>query len=187
MPTSSKYRGVVRFDGFEPDLASGQLRRDGISLRLQPQPTKVLVELVGRAGEVVSRKELADQVWGSETFVDFEQGLNFAIRQIHTALGDDADQPRFLETLPKRGYRFIRPVEEATPQSEPVPEKPAPSSFRWAPSSRGVCAVECDGVSLVETRTSDGSASHHSSGSASIRRLEPSSLNNILLTDSPKN
>jgi DNA-binding winged helix-turn-helix (wHTH) protein len=132
VPTSSKYRGVVCFDGFELDLASGQLRRDGISLRLQPQPTKVLVELVGRAGEVVSRKELADQVWGSETFVDFEQGLNFAIRQIRTALGDDADQPRFLETLPKRGYRFIRPVEEATPQSEPLPEKPAPSSFRWA-------------------------------------------------------
>jgi DNA-binding response OmpR family regulator len=84
VPTSSKYRGVVRFDGFELDLASGHLRRDGISLRLQPQPTKVLVELVGRAGEVVSRKELADQVWGSETFVDFEQGLNFAIRQIRT-------------------------------------------------------------------------------------------------------
>ena len=70
----------------------------------------MLVVLVSRPGEVVSREELAEKVWGSETFVDFERGLNFAVRQIRVTLGDDADQPRFLETLPKRGYRFVAPV-----------------------------------------------------------------------------
>jgi TolB-like protein/DNA-binding winged helix-turn-helix (wHTH) protein len=89
------------------------LRRDGIPVKLQPQPAKVLVLLVQQAGEVVTRAEIAEQVWGSETFVDFEHGLNFAIRQIRAALDDDAEQPRFLETLPKRGYRFIASVDGA--------------------------------------------------------------------------
>ena len=115
----------MRFSSFEVNLASGELRRDGTLIKLQPQPAKVLAFLVSRAGEVVSRAELAEQVWGSQTFVDFEQGLNFAIRQICTVLGDDADQPRFLETLPKRGYRFIAPVEEEiTPTAQPT-------SRRW--------------------------------------------------------
>lgn len=83
-------------------------------MKLQPQPAKVLVLLVARPGEVISRDELVKEVWGSETFVDFEQGLNFAIRQIRAALGDDADHPRFLETVPKRGYRFIAPLESVS-------------------------------------------------------------------------
>lgn len=102
----------MRFGSFELDLGSGELRREGTLLRLQPQPAKVLVLLVSRPGDVITRSQLAEQVWGSQTFVDFEQGLNFAIRQIRTVLGDDADQPRFLETLPRRGYRFIAPVQE---------------------------------------------------------------------------
>lgn len=122
----SNLRGVVRFGRFEVNLSSGELRGDGTTLKLQPQPAKVLALLVSRAGEVVSRAELAEEVWGSQTFVDFEQGLNFAIRQIRTVLGDDADQPRFLETLPKRGYRFIAPVEEET-----TPVAAAPTSRRW--------------------------------------------------------
>ena len=109
-PSSS---APVRFGKFELDLRTGELRLDGASLELQAQPAKVLMLLVSRAGEVVTRQELARQVWGSETFVDFEQGLNFAIRQIRSALGDDADQPRFLETLPKRGYRFVALVNGA--------------------------------------------------------------------------
>jgi TolB-like protein/DNA-binding winged helix-turn-helix (wHTH) protein/tetratricopeptide (TPR) repeat protein len=117
----------VRFSNFELDLESGELRREGTALKLQPQPAKVLVMLVSHAGEVITRNQIAEQVWGSETFVDFEQGLNFAIRQIRTVLGDGADQPHFLETLPRRGYRFIAPVErvvregaaEPTPQGKP--------------------------------------------------------------------
>src|SRR5712691_2604832 len=102
----------VRFADFEFDCRNGDLRRDGTSLKLQPQPAKVLAVLIRRAGEVVTRQELAEEVWGSETFVDFEQGVNYAIRQIRSALEDDADQPRFLETLPKRGYRFIAQVDD---------------------------------------------------------------------------
>jgi len=109
LPTSSESR-IARFASFELNLGNGELRRDGVPLKLQPQPAKVLVVLVSRPGEVISREELAEKVWGSETFVDFERGLNFAVRQIRATLGDDADQPRFLETLPKRGYRFVAPV-----------------------------------------------------------------------------
>jgi len=106
LAASSQAREVASFHGFQLDLSS----RDGVPVKLQPQPAKVLVLLTAQAGKIVTRAELAEQVWGSETFVDFEHGLNYAIRQIRTALEDDAEQPRFLETIPKRGYRFIAPV-----------------------------------------------------------------------------
>jgi len=124
--SSTNLHGIARFGSFELDLGSGELRRDGVTLKLQPQPAKVLALLVSRSGEVVTRNELAEQVWGSETFVDFERGLNFAIRQIRSTLGDDADQPSFIETLPKRGYRFIAPLIEAAPEtslSVPAPRR----------------------------------------------------------------
>jgi DNA-binding winged helix-turn-helix (wHTH) protein/TolB-like protein len=79
-------------------------------VRLEPQPSRVLAVLVERAGDVVTRAELRQRVWGGETFVDFEHGLNYCIAQIRTALGDSASGPRFIETLPRRGYRFIAPV-----------------------------------------------------------------------------
>ncbi len=111
--TQSASPDLVRFKEYELDLRTGELRRDGDIVKLRPQPSKVLILLVSRAGQIVTRQEIANEVWGSETFVDFEQGLNFAIRQIRTALGDDADHPRFLETLPKRGYRFAAPISNA--------------------------------------------------------------------------
>jgi TolB-like protein/DNA-binding winged helix-turn-helix (wHTH) protein/tetratricopeptide (TPR) repeat protein len=126
--TQSSFSPVVRFADFELDLRTGELRRDGTSLRLQPQPAKVLVLLVSRAGEIVTRQDLARGVWGSETFVDFEGGLNFAIRQIRSALEDDAEHPRFLETLPKRGYRFTAPVSATPALSEIEKPPPAPAS-----------------------------------------------------------
>lgn len=129
MATLSNSKEVASFGGFQLDLRSGELRRDGILVKLQPQPAKVLVLLVNRAGEIVSRSEVAEQVWGSETFVDFEHGLNFAIRQIRSALGDDAEQPRFLETLPKRGYRFIAPLDESKDKvALELPETPSPGA-----------------------------------------------------------
>jgi len=100
----------IRFGEYVVDLRTGELRRNGAALKLQPQPAKVLSILVGRPGEIVTRQELADQVWGSDTYVDFEHGLNFAIRQIRSVLEDDPEHPRFLETIPKRGYRFIGPL-----------------------------------------------------------------------------
>ena len=110
VPVVTRAEGGVHFARFELDLGSGELRTNGISVRLQPQPAKILALLVRRRGETVTRDEIIQEVWGSDTFVDYEQGLNFAIRQIRNALGDDAERPRYVETVPKRGYRFVAPV-----------------------------------------------------------------------------
>lgn len=137
----------VRFADFEFDCRNGELRRNGTSLRLQPQPAKVLAVLIRRAGEVVTRQELAEDVWGSETFVDFEQGLNYAVRQIRSALRDDAEQPRYLETLPKRGYRFIATVAPQVVESQREPPFPAAVSDlqqrqgRWYSSVAGLTTL----------------------------------------------
>ena len=128
MVTASNFSGAVRFGDFHLDLRTGELSRDHILIKLQPQPAKILVLLVSRAGETVSRQELAEQVWGAETFVDFEQGLNFAIRQIRAALKDDRDHPQFLQTVPRRGYRFVAPVEIASePDAEEKGLPPGPN------------------------------------------------------------
>lgn len=121
MVTASKSPGRVHFGAFELDCLNAELRRDGSLLKLQPQPTRVLVFLVSHAGEIVTRQQLAKEVWGTETFVDFEQGLNFAIRQIRSVLQDDAEHPKFLETLPKRGYRFKAEVLGAPDVESPIP------------------------------------------------------------------
>ena len=104
----------VRFEfhNFELNIRSGELRRDGRVVKLQLQPFKVLALLVSRAGQVVTRGEICRRVWGGETFVDYEQGLNYCIRQIRTALGE-GDGKIYLETLPRRGYRFLAPVQES--------------------------------------------------------------------------
>src|SRR5215831_18803934 len=101
---------VLRFDEFEMDSAAGELRRACDRVRLPPQPFRVLELLVRRGGEVVPRGTIREQIW-CDSFVDFEQGLNFCIRQIREALGDNAEAPRYIETLPRRGYRFLLPVE----------------------------------------------------------------------------
>jgi DNA-binding winged helix-turn-helix (wHTH) protein/Tol biopolymer transport system component len=97
----------VRFGVFELDIANGELRKQGKPVRLQPQPSKVLAALAARPGELVTRQELRHEIWDGTTFVDFEQGLNFCIRQIRLVLGDDPEKPQFIETIPRRGYRFI--------------------------------------------------------------------------------
>ncbi len=103
---------LQHFGAFEADLATGELRRNGRTVRLQPQPFRVLALLLERQGELVTREEIRQKVWEDQgTSVDFEHGLNFAIKKIREALGDDADRPRYIETLPKRGYRFIAPLE----------------------------------------------------------------------------
>src|SRR4029078_387628 len=101
---------VLRFAAFELHPAAGELRQRGEVLKLAPQPFKVLELLPGRRGGVVARAEIRDHVWSGDTFVDFDQGLNFCIRQIREVLGDTADAPKFIETLPRRGYRFLMPV-----------------------------------------------------------------------------
>ncbi len=124
VPTADGQGRLVRFDTFEADLRSGELRKQGLKLRLGEQPFSVLALLLAQPGEVVTRDELQKKLWPADTFVDFDRGLNKAINRLRDALGDSADAPRFIETLPKRGYRFIGNLEPLTASadgaSEPV-------------------------------------------------------------------
>ena len=120
----------VRFGAFEADLHSGELRKHGLKIKLQDQPFQVLGLLLERSGEVVTREELRQKLWPAETFVDFDVGLNTAIKRLRDALGDSAETPRFVETLPRRGYRFIAPTEEVSGSfaRRGAAENPAPGS-----------------------------------------------------------
>ena len=102
---------IARFGVFELDLSAGELRKNGVKLRLQGQPFQVLAILLERAGNVVTREELRKQLWPSDTFVDFDHSLNTAVNKVREALGDSASSPQFVETLAKRGYRFIAPLQ----------------------------------------------------------------------------
>ena len=108
MPTNNS---LIRFGAFEMDLNAAELRRAGVRIKLQPQPFKVLAVLADRSGEVVTREDIERQVWGKETHVDFDLSLNYCIKQIRSALKDDAETPQFIETIPRRGYRFIASAE----------------------------------------------------------------------------
>ena len=103
---------VQKFGTFEFDTDSGELRKNGRAIALEPQPARALALLLSRAGELVSRDELREAVWGSETHVDFERGIAYCISQVRTALSDSAENPRFIQTLPRQGFRFIAPVSE---------------------------------------------------------------------------
>ena len=102
---------VYRFGPFESRPSSRELYRHGLKLKVRPQPLQLLNLLLSRPGQVVTRESLRDQLWSSETFVDFEQGLNTAVKELRAALGDVASDPHYIQTLPKLGYRFIGLVE----------------------------------------------------------------------------
>jgi len=114
MGDSNSSRGVLRFGVFEADLDAGELRKGGMKIRMQEQPFQVLGVLLQRAGDLVSREELRQQVWGERTFVEFDHALNTCIKKIRIAIDDDAATPQYIETIPKRGYRFIAPVQQQT-------------------------------------------------------------------------
>ncbi len=118
---------VTRFGLFELDLSAGELRKSGVKLRLQGQPFQVLALLLERAGEVVTREALQQKLWPSDTFVDFDHSLNTAINKVREALGDSAASPRYVETLARRGYRFIAPVQAPVQADAPTD---TPSSDR---------------------------------------------------------
>lgn len=127
----------VRFGAFEADLRSGELYKHGIRLKLQDQPFQVLAFLLGRPGDVVTREELRATLWPADTFVDFDTGLNSAIKKLRDVLADSAEKPRYIETLPRRGYRFIARVENANPAvSVPPQERLTVVPLRAAPSAR---------------------------------------------------
>jgi len=107
MPT----RSILKFGPFEVDTSLGELRKDGVRIPIQEKPLRVLTALVERQGDLVTRAELHQHLWQGETFVDFDSGLNTAVRKLRSTLGDESESPRYIETLPKRGYRFLAPVE----------------------------------------------------------------------------
>src|SRR5215469_7713231 len=137
-----------RFGIFEFDRASQELRREGVLVRLQSQPAQVLGCLLEYAGEVVSREELRQAVWQDHTFVDFERGLNCCIAQIRAALKDSAIEPRFIRTIPKRGYQFFPPVTRTEIASSCQRQSLIPVGDRESESSRArlpsvCCSAPC--------------------------------------------
>jgi DNA-binding winged helix-turn-helix (wHTH) protein len=147
--------GPVRFGVFELDRKAGQLSKNGIRVRLSQQPLQVLAVLIARRGEVVSRQDLHQLLWTSDVFVDFDHGLNKSVQKLREALGDSPESPRYIETIPRAGYRFIAPVTGAS-QYRPaaleevpvkIPEKPSsPSAWcemqrRWRWFLLGACAA----------------------------------------------
>jgi cholera toxin transcriptional activator len=111
--------GIFRFGAYEADPGSGELRKSGVRLRVQEQPFQVLLVLLGRPSEVVTREELRQKLWPADTFVDFDHSLNTVINKLREALSDSAANPRFIETLARRGYRFLAPVEFVQNQAAP--------------------------------------------------------------------
>src|SRR5271170_3180078 len=129
MLASAPTSRVLRFDSFELDVRAAELRKAGVKQRLQGQPIQVLAALLNSAGELVTREELRAQVWPAETFVDFDHSLHNAIARLREALGDSAGTPRYIETLPRRGYRFMGAVERIGV------EEPLPSAAPTEPST----------------------------------------------------
>src|SRR6266566_5128763 len=125
-PVSTSCR--LSFGAFEADLYSGELRKQGEKVRLQAQPFQLLVMLLERPGELVTREEICQKLWSGDTFVDFDQSLGTAINKIREVLGDSASEPRFIETLPRRGYRFIVPVTTVADPAQDVSPPPSPDS-----------------------------------------------------------
>src|ERR1700741_4899415 len=135
MAVQSNNKRIARFGVFELDLSTGELRKGGVKLLLQGQPIQVLSLLLERAGDVVSREELREKLWASDTFVDFDHSLNTAINKVREALGDSAASPRYVETIARRGYRFIAPVQAPVKAAEAsgVPESSGAGPTRPTP------------------------------------------------------
>lgn len=118
---SSPGHEIRRFGPFELDLDAGEVRQNGSRVRLQPQPFKLLVLLTSRPGSLIKREEIRNELWPEGTFVDFDQSVNFAVKQIRDAFGDSASNPIYLETVPRQGYRFVAPVSAGPPAAPPAP------------------------------------------------------------------
>ena len=133
---------VVRFDIFEVDLRAGELRKEGRLVKLQEQPLRVLSLLLERSGEVVTRDELRQNLWPADTFVDFDHGLNSAVARLRQALRDSAEKPRLIETVAKRGYRFIGSLDARIDDAPPAVPAVSDSGSHPVPSAPGSAAPE---------------------------------------------
>src|ERR1700689_3413326 len=126
----------IAFENFEVDMRSGEIRKHGIRIRLQAQPFQLLALLLVNAGEVVSREEICRDLWPADTFVDFDHSLAAAVNKIREALGDAADNPKYIETIPKRGYRFIATIRPEPPVVMPVPDVQESLEFAPPPAAK---------------------------------------------------
>lgn len=129
---------IARFGLFELDLDAGELRKSGVRLRLQGQPFQVLALLLEHAGDVVTREELREKLWPADTFVDFDHSVNTTINKVREALGDSASSPRYVETLARRGYRFIAPVQNEVSHREGGPAAAIADSNAPLPPARAI-------------------------------------------------
>src|SRR5260370_12848596 len=139
MALEVRSRSILRFGVFEVDVRAGELRKQGVRIKLQEQPFHVLTVLLQRPDEVVTREELRSENWPADTFVDFDNSLNTAINKLREALGDSADNPRFIETLPRRGHRFIAPLTGVDGTTSPTPTG---TSAAAPPRSRKIVVTE---------------------------------------------
>ncbi len=183
MPTSTPSASRFRFGDFQLDTRAGELRKHGIRLRLQGQPLQLLAALLNAAGEVVTREELRGQIWAADTFVDFDHSLHNAIARLREVLGDSADEPRFIETLPRRGYRFIAPVEtvEIAPASRAAhPEElGATSAESKHPASRAMVAVVFVALFVIAGLWLVRAASRHTSAAPRLDSIAVLPLDNL--------
>lgn len=144
---------VLRFDVFELDTRAGELRKRGVKLRLQGQPLRVLAILLQRAGQLVTREELRTQLWPADTFVDFDHSLHNAIARLREVLGDSAETPRYIETLPRRGYRFVAPVQEVPalpgPSDSSTPSAEPAVATRINPRTGFIITLSCCAIALA--------------------------------------
>jgi len=158
--------GVVRFGVYEIDPQAGELRRNGVKIKLQEQPFQLLTILLERPGEVISREEMQRRLWPADTFVDFDHSLNAAVKRLRDALRDSADNPRFVETLSRRGYRFVAPVAGAVAIGQKAQTTPQPRPLdiaRWVAGAVllvGACIVVAWHVGHSTRTCTAGKAPH---------------------------
>jgi DNA-binding winged helix-turn-helix (wHTH) protein len=160
MPRPGQSTDVVRFSAYEVHLRSCELYRGGRKIKLQVQPFHVLAILLEHPGDVVAREDLQKRLWPADTFVDFDHSLNTAIKKLRQALSDDKKKPRFIETLPKRGYRFIGTLKEEEEQNEPPAKLPSsappPAPLRSRPRSKNALSSYIGRVAKI---AADGKSS----------------------------
>jgi TolB-like protein/DNA-binding winged helix-turn-helix (wHTH) protein/Tfp pilus assembly protein PilF len=194
MATSAPVARIIHFGVFELDLKAGVLRKRGLRLKLSEQPFQVLSVLLEKPGEIITREELRNRLWPSDTFVDFDHGLNNAVMRLREALGDDSENPRFIETIPRRGYRFIAPVSGLVPKAASALDEhgntsnegaesdihtvsPEPPVWHWSPAGIvivGVAAVLFCALSVLfwYRRVSPDAGIAHQSKSLVVLPLE---------------
>jgi Tol biopolymer transport system component/DNA-binding winged helix-turn-helix (wHTH) protein len=182
MPLQSKYPQVLQFGAFQVDLRAGELRKNGVKLKLQEQPFRVLCLLLEHPGELISREELRNRLWPADTFVDFDHGLNAAIKRLRDALGESADTPVFIETLARRGYRFTVPIDGAESRAETssiAPERGGKGrARRWA--ILGVSVVALGAALIWVVRISVMRSSPSSEPTITERKLTANSAENLI-------